>query len=500
MIGFMPEIYPDELVYSWIARYYAHSGYPAYVFALEDLMGRKNARPDVELMGKLKKDAQSMIAKMIPMEELVLNHTMLPYYRFTEGARLSHALKSMSENHGDAYKLLPVSKGKQGMQTRHLKYCPVCVAEARETYGEAYWDRKSIIRNIGICTKHGCRLKETAIEISAKQSPRLHVAEIVVQDIAPELAVNKLEYKLAGYMQEVFHRPIDLQNNVSVGDFLKSRLQGTKYLSVRGMQMYISLLLDDIQDFYQELQETANENAGKQDAQYQGITEKHQLQHIFSNKNSDFYRICQLAFFLKISPEELTNPKLPERTQTEIYNETVAELYAQGLGCHRIARKVGGSSSTVRKANKTKEKKPHDHSAARLGKQAEDWEEMDKEMLPEVKKAINEIYGSGAGRPKRVTEYAVTRHMGWPDRRLNYLPKCRELVKSHYEEFPVYWAREIMWCYQELKKTRDKGNIHWKDIRVATNLRKDNFKASFPYLERFTDEETAEDIRRLLPK
>lgn len=499
MIGFMPEIYPDELVYSWLARCYAHSGYPAYVFALEDLMGRKNERPDVELMGKFNKDAQSIIEKMMPMEELVLKHTMFPYYRFTEGARLSHALKSMAENHGDAYKLLPVSKGKHGVQARCIKYCPMCVAEERETYGEAYWDRKATIRNIGICPKHKCRLKETSIEISAKQSPRLYVAEVEIQDIKPELVESGLEPRFAEYMLEVFQSPIDFKNEVPVGDFLKSRLEGTKYLSVRGMQMHISPLLDDLINFYQELQGAAKDDAEEQTL-YHGITEKHQLQHILSNKSSDFYKICQLAFFLEISPEELANPKLPERTQTELYNEKVAQLYAKGLGCHRIAREVGTSTLTVRNANKTKKKKPHDYSAARLGKQAEDWEEMDKEMLPEVKKAINEIYGSGAGKPKRVTEHAVTRHMGWPDRRLNYLPKCRELVKSHYEEFPVYWAREIIWAYKLLLGEKKMKDIHWRDLRVITNLKKDNFEAAFPYLERFADGKTAEDIRNLLPK
>lgn len=263
--------------------------------------------------------------------------------------------------------------------------------------------------------------------------------------------------------------------------------------------MHISPLLDDLINFYQELQGASNENAGKQDAQYQGITEKHQLQHIFSNKNSDFYKICQLAFFLGISPEELTNPKLPEKSQTEIYNEKVAMLYEEGLGCHRIAREVGGSSSTVRNANKTREKKTQDYSAARLGKQAEDWEEIDKEMLPEVQKAANEIYGSGNERPKRVTEYAVAKYMGWPERRLNYLPGCRELVKSYYEEFPIYWAREIVWCYQKLLETNEENNIHWRDLRIITNLRKDSFKAAFPYLKEFTDVDTAEKIKDLLP-
>ena len=106
MIGFMPEIYPDELVYSWLARCYAHSGYPAYVFALEDLMGRKNARPDVELMGKFSKNVQDIISLMMPMEELILKHTMFPYYRFTGTVRLSHALQLMAESQGNACQLL----------------------------------------------------------------------------------------------------------------------------------------------------------------------------------------------------------------------------------------------------------------------------------------------------------------------------------------------------------------------------------------------------------
>ena len=53
MIGFMPEIYPDELLYSRFARYYERSGYMAYIFAAEDLFQNKNERPDVEFINRL---------------------------------------------------------------------------------------------------------------------------------------------------------------------------------------------------------------------------------------------------------------------------------------------------------------------------------------------------------------------------------------------------------------------------------------------------------------
>ena len=97
---FMPEIYPDELVYSWFARYYAHSGHPAYVSALGDLMEKKNTRPDVEFISRINKDAKDIIQKMMPMEEMVLGHTMFPYYRFAGNARISNALWAMSGNGG----------------------------------------------------------------------------------------------------------------------------------------------------------------------------------------------------------------------------------------------------------------------------------------------------------------------------------------------------------------------------------------------------------------
>lgn len=37
MIPQFPVLYPDELVYSWLARYYIRTGYLAYTFVAEEL-------------------------------------------------------------------------------------------------------------------------------------------------------------------------------------------------------------------------------------------------------------------------------------------------------------------------------------------------------------------------------------------------------------------------------------------------------------------------------
>lgn len=398
MIGFMPSIYKDELVYSWFARYYAHSGHPAYVFAIEDLLERKNTRPDVEFINHLNPDARKIITKMIPMEELVLYHTMFPYYRFIENIRLNNALKSMAESGEDAHYLLPVPKNRVGEQHHYIKYCPVCVAEAREAYGEAYFTRSANIRNVDICAKHKCKLKNTNIERSGKQSARLYVAEVEIRDIEPEFVKDGLELQFAQYLTDVFQKTIEMDNTVGIGEFLNSKLEGTKYLSVRGKMRNVTLLFNDFIGFYKELTN-------------QGITKLNQMQKIFTGYKWNFYEICQIAFFLEISSDELVNPRLPERSQTELFNEKVARLYDAGLGCHRIAREMGCSPSTAKNANKVKPKAEHDYSV-RKGIKREDWEKMDEEMLQQVRDTCEQIYYNQGGRLGHVTVNAVCRGSG----------------------------------------------------------------------------------------
>lgn len=500
MIGFMPAIYPDELVYSWFCRYYAHSGHSAYVFAKEDILQSRHIRTDIEFINRLNDDFKSVVLSMIPMEELILSHTMFPYYRFTDVSRLYDALKVMASKGEDAHRLLPIQKGHPDMQPRYIKYCPQCAVEARNIFGEAYWSRKAVMRHINVCVKHGCRLKTTDIEISGKQSGRLYVAEEKIDNVEPDAVDHGLELALAEYMRDVFQRPIRFKNDVPIGYYLKSRLEGTKYMSARGMQMNISLLLADLMDFYEELkiQHIPKEEAGDHHRIECGIVKNHQIQHILSGKNTDFYKICLFAFFMNITADELTNPKMPLRAQNAIFDDKVRELYAQGLGCHRIARELGCSASTVRHIKNPKQKQPHDYSAARLGKQARDWDQYDIDMLPVVQRAIEQICGNDEQRPKRVTEFAVIRYLGWPSKRFDYLPQCRELVKKYYEEYPVFWAREVVWSYRHLLETVGENNIRWRNIRDMTNLKKDNFLESFPYLHHFTDSDTVERIKNLI--
>ena len=127
----------------------------------------------------------------------------------------------------------------------------------------------------------------------------------------------------------------------------------------------------------------------------------------------------------------------------------------------------------------------------------QDWDKMDEEMLPFVKELCEKIYTGNGERPKRVTINAITKAMNWPDKRLNYLPKCKELVRTYASEsIEEYWAREIVFYYE--KTQNESTYISWRRLRDLTNMRREDFDRCKKYLDNYTDNATADKIRGII--
>lgn len=74
MIAPFPEFYPDELVYSVLARYYTQSGYMRYTFAAEDLFQAKTVRPDPNFVNLYTSYTLEMLTRKMSMEDVILKH------------------------------------------------------------------------------------------------------------------------------------------------------------------------------------------------------------------------------------------------------------------------------------------------------------------------------------------------------------------------------------------------------------------------------------------
>ena len=331
MIAFFPEVYPDELVYSWLARYGVRSGYTHYRAIADDLFTSHTAKPNLEFVIELSQDAYEVITDAMPFESVIMQHTMFPYYaRFLPIERRQKAfgqLMNMSKSFNDT---LYIRRNK----TQHrpwLRYCPLCAESDRKQYGEAYWHRLHQLDHIDICPVHGCHLLNSTVSSTSKESPSLTHAELEIpQALLPVFSQNPLERQVAAYVSEVFSADLAIENAVTIGSFMHHKLEYTKYLSPRGQKRNLALLTDDFNDFYQTLPHPT-------------LAEHWQLEKIFSNYRCHTYDICLLALFLGVPVTELVDMKLPEKTQAQLFDEEIFWLHNNGLNYRQISQKMGAS-------------------------------------------------------------------------------------------------------------------------------------------------------------
>lgn len=442
MIAYLPTIHPDELVYSWISRYYAHSGYPCYSMILEELFGIKSYRMNYEFSGCFTDSAKAIICKMIGMCELIEKHTMYAYYaRFAPHARRSAAYAALVGGQHIG-KQLPIPTS---TEARFLMYCPLCAEEDRRIYGETYLHRVHQIRHIGVCPYHGYSLQSTGIAITANTSPRLYVPEEVIPyGSHDEQQPRQTDTVLARYMLDVLNQPIPTAPTTTIGEYLTHRLRGTPYMSAVGTMRQIARLHRDMKERYTNYP-------------YQ----EHNIQKVLLGNSVEPHLIMLIAYHLGISAQDLCKATLPDSCSVT----------------KRIRTRARSSYST------------------RKGDQMQDWHKLDKRSLPEVRTIIKTLLVDSTGRPRRVTERAVCQQMNWPSKRLEYLPMCKTEVCRYYETMPQYWAREIVWAYRKL--VDGKAKLNWKAIRDLTNIRRCDFLVAQSFLGHFTDAETCVKIKAL---
>lgn len=468
MIAFFPELYPDELVYSWIARYYVKAGYLTLTDALEDLYVHRYTKPDIEFLNELRPDVVKVIEKQCGLERLIQEHTMFASYgRFLPKGRRQQAYEALLAMHGNFNNLLAIPKNQRGTG-RYLRYCPICAKEDREKYGETYWHRMHQIQGIKICSRHGCYLVESDISMERKASPGLWDAQSMVPEQKEVKLCNEgIELAFTKYSYQVFNSRIDLEGKVSVADSLKWKLR--KYARAdSGASISLENLYEDYQGFYVE----------------KNVMSKVQVQKVLSGSRWNFADICQLAMFAEIPVSELI--KIPAESIQAFRNPVYVQVAEELQIDYELVQRVG---EAVLKQYESRER-------VQRRKRSTVWEQMDEELLPRVQTVIKKMYNTGQERPRRITVSAVRKEMGFPDKRFDKLPRCKAEILKHQESQKEYWAREVLWAAEKL--IRENQVVNWRHIRDLTNMRKIDFQNCKIYLRRYAEESEAVVIENII--
>ena len=124
---------------------------------------------------------------------------------------------------------------------------------------------------------------------------------------------------------------------------------------------------------------------------------------------------------------------------------------------------------------------------------AKNYHQLDMQLLPQIKQLVISLQGADGKRPQKISIGTVARLLNITEYALKHCPNCLAYVQDNTEAIEKYWAREIIWAYNQLSPE----DITKTKLCQFINNDKFNYSACLPYLQCFTDDITAKLIMNL---
>ena len=164
-----PEVMTPELVHRAGQKHFRH-----LQKQLKEM--REGKEPEVAPEEYRRVDVAAHIR--LDANDLISDHTVLPYYSaFMPDDRYEQIRQDMRGESGSGIHLRFGNAYRAVPQVQHLRYCPVCVDEDRQQYGEAYWHREHHLPGIGVCARHAVFLENHLDKLPLTASVLAEVTE-----------------------------------------------------------------------------------------------------------------------------------------------------------------------------------------------------------------------------------------------------------------------------------------------------------------------------------
>lgn len=164
MLTYLPKPYDDELLYSIIARYFAHVG-GLRGGSIEQFFGRRSVTAQVDLpcsLGRFAENAAPLWG--LTAENIAERHTLFPYYTYFANETVKkEAMKTIVSERGTGlHSILGINRSLVRIP-QFLRYCPECVSQDFDEWGETYWRRAHQLPGVLVCTDHKGWLANSAV-------------------------------------------------------------------------------------------------------------------------------------------------------------------------------------------------------------------------------------------------------------------------------------------------------------------------------------------------
>ena len=357
-MNFFPTPYPDEILYSTLARYCIRSGNIKEIHNFEDLFGTRNCIAVMELSTQLDALIENMpISTKYTAEYFIYKHTLFPYLAaFIPRDRAEKIIETMKNGEGAvSYMRIGLISNSINLN-KYFRFCPECFKEDIERFGEPYWHRSHQVTGVFVCLKHKIPLYNSTELIRAGNRQRFISASckncIVEKEISYSNYLMKKMLWMAGDVEILLNNQFGFKKTEWFRNQFRVKLIEKGYARMNNY-IHQKKLKQDFVDFYGHeylalVQSSVSVNSGGW------------LPDMVRNNDRTTYsiRYLLLARFLGIPVADLFNTKLGSNNEDEknidayqeLWDQRLIELTQSGLSIREISDILKSSTKTIRKA------------------------------------------------------------------------------------------------------------------------------------------------------
>lgn len=357
-MNFFPTPYPDEILYSTLARYCMRSGNIKEIHNFEDLFGTRNCIAVMELSTQLDALIENMpVGTKYTAEYFIYKHTLFPFLAaFIPKERAEKIIGTMRNGEGAvSYMRIGLISNSINLN-KYFRFCPECFKEDIERFGEPYWHRSHQVTGVFVCLKHKIPLYNSTELIRAGNRQRFISASckncIVEKEISYSNYLMKKMLWMAGDVEILLNNQFGFKKTEWFRNQFRVKLIEKGYARMNNY-IHQKKLKQDFVDFYGHeylalVQSPVSVNSGGW------------LSDMVRNNDRTTYsiRYLLLARFLEIPVADLFNTKLGSNDEDEnnidayqeLWDQRLIELTQSGLSIREISDILKSSTKTIRKA------------------------------------------------------------------------------------------------------------------------------------------------------
>lgn len=465
MLGF-PIPYPEELIYSTIARAGVHDGETSPKQLLDQVFNNRSVIATVDLpshIGKLVCQYGDSLG--LELRTLLSCHTLLPIYApFIPPERVRKLKRLMSGgSQGAAHLTSGIIASRVKAKTK-LYVCDECLKEQKSKHGECFWNRLWQVPLLKICPLHGS-LYATNIELDGEH--RHNHIPVESAKILEPLETEPADRIFANQVVELFQ----VQNEgISFSQWTEFYRQLVSKLGLlRGRRIDHVRIHELVLDFWGKrwLGESGIFPSCTETSWLRGLFRKHRKSFSFAehivvisalsngtigvgNAIADVSRMTtnrkkpcskgkEPVNANELSPDQIAWKRLLEKSHPKAARQKNQALYA------RLYRRHRDWLIQINRVN---------HAENKVINKRVDWLKRDRRTARELHKIYRKLSGDLYA-PHLSKTFLIHRlkHRTTIEKNLYRLPRCSALLTLYSENTDEYQARRLARAYLAIKET-----------------------------------------------